>query len=281
MAAEFQATAEDNGAGEQAVADAQANARAEQGILPESQREPTEAAPWCPEKYARFNDDGTFNSDLSATEMAKGMDHLNKMATQANQGDNEEVINEEADDNLEVIDDLPAPEHEPLTSPEFWDEMQTEYADTNELSVESRQIIRDMGIPDQMVNDYIAGQQARGDGYQNTVLNILPQGEAEYDALISWADDNMDEAEAEVFNEAIQSGEVTKAQVALRGLKHQYLAAEGSTGDLLGGTPGAGSSTVEAYTSRVEMSAAMNDPRYSRDATYRAGVEARVLRTNI
>jgi hypothetical protein len=283
MAAEFQSTAEDNGAGEQAVADAQAAARAEQGILPESTPEPSEVPAWCPEKYARFNEDGSFNSDLAATEMSKGMDHLNKMATQNSQGQDDLTEDDlEEQDNAPADDDLPEPEHEPLTSPEFWEEMRQEYVNTNELSAESRQIIRDMGIPDQMVSDYIDGQQARAEGFTNTVTSILPGGQAEYEALIDWADSNMDPAEAEVFNDAILSGEVTKAQIALRGLKHQYSAVEGSTADMLGGAPsGSSGDSVSGFTSRAEMSAAINDPRYSRDATYRQGVEQRVLRTNL
>lgn len=276
--------APENDAAAQAVADAKALARNEQGLEGNVSTPTAERPSWCPEKYARHNEDGTFNSELSATEMAKGMDHLNKMVTQQQQkksGDDivdEGTVEDNTDDGGDESDDKST--DEPLTSPDFWESLTDEYNDNGDLSAESRQIIKDLGVPDRMVEDFIEGQKARGDQWHSQATGVLgANGSAEYDALVDWAsrDGNMSEAEAAVFNEAVRSGDLTKAQVAIRDLKSQYIKAEGSyDGLMLAGNSSSVATSASPFPSREQMTAAINDPRYSKDPAYRKTVEDRI-----
>jgi hypothetical protein len=261
---------------DQAAADA-ANLAAESRAEGNPTPEPTERPEWCPEKFARFNDDGTFNASMSATELSKAHGGLEARFTQSQQDDLTEDDLEEQDNAPD--DDLPAAEHEPITNEEFWDGLTTEFNETGELSAESRAIVRDLGIPEAMIDDYIAGQSARGDQYHDGVVSILGDNGAEdYEILVDWASSGgMTAEEADVFNAAVTSGDRHRAQVAIRDLKTQYIAAEGSFDTLaVGGGTGGGQQGVQPFASRYEQSAAINDPRYSRDKAYRQSVEARM-----
>lgn len=267
-----------------ATAAAAANAAAElrsDGVDTTVTEEDPKARPeWCPEKFAKFNEDGTFNASSSAIELSKAHSGLETRFTQDQQAANTQQgeDTQNGDDSTQNGDDLPASDHEPLTDASFWESLTDEYNKTGALSDESRVIVRDLGIPDAMVDDFIAGQAARGDQYHTQVTSVLgDNGAAEYDALVGWADGHMNVEEAKVFNDAVTSGDITSAQVAIRDLKAQYVAAEGSFGGLLlGGSTGGGPQGVQPFASRFEQSAAINDPRYTRDKDYHKSVEARV-----
>jgi hypothetical protein len=274
-------TPEDKAA--EAEANAKAAARADQGILPEggavSDGDAKDRPEWCPEKYARFNEDGSFSADLSAAEMSKGMDHLNKMATQNRQAD--------GDDGDGSGEEVPLSEQsgesdDALTSPEFWSGLTDEFNDNGKLTDESQKIVLDLGIPQQMIDDFIAGQAARGDAYQAKVTSVLgDNGASEYEALVAWGGENMTEAEAKVFNDSIQSGDMTRAQIAVRDLKVQYVKAEGSYDGLaLGGSGSSGPAGAQPFASRYEQSQAIRDPRYEKDSAYRKSVEDRIVATS-
>jgi hypothetical protein len=265
---------------DQAKADAAALARSEGDLLePPAEADPKARPDWCPEKFARFNDDGTFNASESATALSGAHSSLETQFTQKQQGQ------EPADEPKDEPKDEPADDNapEPLTDAEFWNSLTDEYNESGELSAESRTILRDIGIPDQMVDDFIAGQSARGDAYHNQVTSVLgDNGAAEYDALVDWAGENMTEEQANVFNDAVGSGDVTRAQVAIRDLKSLYVTANGSFGGLLGGSaPGNAPSGVTPFMSRHEQSTAINDPRYTRDSAYRELVEKRMEASNL
>lgn len=255
--------------------------------------DPKTVPEWCAKKFARFNDDGTFNASLSAGALSQAHGSLETKFTQDNQqqsaddkaddkADDETPADDEADDKSDdKADDKPT---DSALNQEFWDSLTTEYNENGELSAESRNILHGKGIPDQMIDDYIAGTQARGDQYSQEITSVLgDNGSEQYEALVDWADENMDAAEAKAFNEAIQSNDITRAKVAIRDLKQSYVAAEGSyDGLMLGGSSGLGAKPgITPFGSRHEQSEAMNDKRYSKDPAYRAQVEARTLISNL
>lgn len=286
MSAEVNVTPADN-KDEDAQATADALARAEHGLEgDQSTTEPDKTArpDWCPEKFARFNDDGSFNASQSAEALSKGHGELEKQFTQKQQTNAEPT-----EDELEEQDNAPADTNDsddddaPLTDANFWNSLTEEYNEKQELSPESRKILADLGVPDQMVDDYIAGQLARGDQYHNQATSVLgDNGAAEYDALVDWASaGGMSDEEAAIFNAAVTSGDVTKAQIAIRDLKAQYIRAEGSYGNLeLGGGPG-GQAGAQPFPSRQQMTDAIRDPRYSKDPAYRAEIEKRIAVTTL
>lgn len=273
------------------AADKAALERLEQGGIGEATDDtpdPTARPAWCPEKYARYNADGTFNASLAAAEMSKGLEHANRMATRNAQAraddtdDSGDDTQNEGDDNTGDDADEGNDAPEPVVGEEFWTSLTDEYNEAGELSDESKAILKDLGIPETMVDDFIAGQEARAAQYETQVTSILGGGSEEYNALVDWADENMSAEEAEAFNAAVSSGDVNKARMAVRQLKLDYVKAEGSDASLeLGGNQGGGGSKAQPFGSRAEMSEAINNPKYARDPAYRAKVEQRIAVTNL
>ncbi len=137
-------------------------------------------------------------------------------------------------------------------------------------------ILKQVGIPEDIVQAYIEGQQARGVQYQSQIASILPGGDTEYNALMDWADTaGLDPAQVDAINAGVTSGDVVQAQMAVRNLKMLYTQANGTGGEPLGGGHGAGSS-VSGYASRAQMTEAIRDPRYHKDPAYRAEVEKKI-----
>ena len=252
------------------------------------------APEWCPEKYARYTKDGQFDAQASAEAISKGYSELEKQFTKDRQQkpkDDESDDDGEADDKSDGEGDddngeePPPPEGDvdpPLFDTEFWTTLTAEYNENDGLSEESMKILTDnIGLPPQMIEDFIEGQRARAEQYQAKVTSVLgPNAQETYDALVDWAGGVLSKAEATAFNEAIHSGDLVKAQSAIRDLKGRYVEAEGDIASLtvrgntgIGGAPGG---TAQPFASRAEQSAAINDKRYETDEAYRAKVAARI-----
>lgn len=237
------------------------------------------AAPpdWLPEKYARYNEDGTLNIEESSKALASANAELNKQFTQSRQKDSEGDDKSDAKEGDDKSSDADTDAAKAALGEELFTELSDEFAKTGELSKESREKLHKGGIPDSVIDQYLDGAQASGDKYVAEVTSVLPDGEEGYNNLVDWAQKNLNESEQEVFDEAIQSGNVAKAQMALRDLSNRHTKAEGRTGQLLGGEVTGGDA---GYESRAQMISDMKDKRYKTDDAYRAKVERKVGATD-
>lgn len=121
-------------------------------------------------------------------------------------------------------------------------------------------------------------QKAATDAYATSVAEAVG-GREQMDSLFTWANANLTADEAEGVNEALKSGNVNLAKMALSGLQARYVAAEGSEPALQNG----GASPVRGVTpfaSSAEVIAAMRDPRYETDEAYRQTVYSRMAGNN-
>jgi len=151
------------------------------------------------------------------------------------------------------------------------DDFAAEFTANGALSDTSYQTLAEAGFPKELVDVYVEGLRARMHSFEASVY--APVGGKEgYEALIQWAKANVSDEHKRVFNDAIQSGDKGRAALAVQAL----IALRGGNGRLLTGKPTTANPGVQPYASQAQAVAAVQDPRYRRDAAYRAEHEARL-----
>jgi hypothetical protein len=152
----------------------------------------------------------------------------------------------------------------------------TEFAQAGNLSDASYQKLEAAGIPKPMVDAYIAGQQALATQVRAQGLEAAG-GEEQFNAMAAWAKNGLTAGELDAYNQAVTTGSVDQAKLAISGLRARYEAANGREPQLLGG--GNANAGNAGYGSTAEMVRDMSDPRYSKDEAFRKQVEAKLSRT--
>lgn len=154
-----------------------------------------------------------------------------------------------------------------------------EFQEKGELSEDSYEQLAKAGIPKEMVDAYIEGQQLKADLLTTRVFDNAG-GKEDYIKMVTWAKDNLPKTEVDAYNNVINSEDVNQIILAVRGLKATYEDKYGKAPQLITGEA-TSSSSGEAYTSKAQMKADMSDPRYIKDSAFRAEVERKLLRSNI
>ena len=152
------------------------------------------------------------------------------------------------------------------------------YANDGQLSEETIESFSQMSSQD-LVNAYLEIQannpQAPTQGVElseaqvNQVQNAAG-GEANYNQVINWAAENLNDAAIDAFDSVVDSGNTMAIQIAFQGLQAEYNEANGYEGRMLQGR--AASSAGETFRSQAELVSAMGDPRYDTDEAYRDDV---------
>ena len=147
-----------------------------------------------------------------------------------------------------------------------------------DLDAEDYEKLAKQGISKDMVQSYVAGQQALANQLV-TRMHDTVGGEDAFNDLLGWAGENMSKDEIEAFNATVDNGSEASVKLALQGLHSRYKAAGGSTPNLVGGKRQA--TTGDVFRSTAEVTKAMSDPRYSRDAAYRSDVMNKLARSSV
>lgn len=160
-----------------------------------------------------------------------------------------------------------------------FDAFASEYAEKGELSAESRAAIEKSGVPQKVVDSYIAGQQAIAQQIASTLAAPFG-GEEGLKTAMQWAGANMDKVEVETLNEMLRSGQVGQAKVAARLLHSAYTEANGREGALVRGGEEVRAAGVKPFASQEEMVRAFSDRRYIEgDSAYHAEIAQRAQAT--
>jgi len=172
----------------------------------------------------------------------------------------------------------PEPEGEQPESVSAINAATDEFMESGQLSDETFEALEKSGLPKQLVESYIAGQQAIADTQANEVFGAVG-GQEGYQAMAEWATENLDEGSLDAFNQIVETGTVEQAKVAAQGLYSQFRAASGGAPQLVQGqTTG---QSVVPFTSSAMVSQAMSDPRYKQDPSYQAEVHRRLAVSDI
>ena len=102
-------------------------------------------------------------------------------------------------------------------------------------------------------------------------LHGLAGGADGYKQMVSWASENMEASEIEMYDRVMDQGDPAAVLFAVKALVAQYKDAVGSDGQLLTGKAAANPAKNQ-FRSQQELVAAMNDPRYDSDPAYRSDV---------
>lgn len=149
---------------------------------------------------------------------------------------------------------------------------QQEYNETGQLSEDAYLALQEVGIEPQMVDTWIAGQEAIADQQIDSIYNMVG-GEQVYNQMLEWAGDNLQPWEMDAFNDQIESLDAN-SMFAVQGLMARMQNDEGSPPILYQGEPSQYS--APKYDSLAQLTSAMSDPRYASDPAYRREVTSRL-----
>ena len=213
---------------------------------------------WLPEKFNSVED------------MASAYESLEqKLGSQ----DNEEEYEEELEDGEleEIVEGL---EEEGID----FDSLSQEFSELGGLTEDSYDSLLEAGIPRTMVDQFIEGQMAVATQMQQEAFSQVG-GQQAYEDMTSWASDNLPEASIDAFNDAVNSGNIETANLAIQGLQARYRSVNGNEPSLVMGETK--SVTGGVFDSAAQLTAAMRDPRYSTDSAYRQSVASKLSRSNV
>ncbi len=212
---------------------------------------------WLPEKFK------------SPEDMAKAYGELEKQFTKSRQEETpvEETESTPTEEAKEAVESVGL----------NFDAMSEEYMENGELSADTYAELESKGIPKNIVDSYIQGQQSLTDNIKGDIFNTVG-GEENYTQMTEWAADNMNQAEKDAFNLAVNSGDMAQAKLAVEALNARYKNMVGVEPNLVGGRP---SESVDTYQSWAQVTTDMKNPSYSKDPAFRATVEKKLGRSKL
>ena len=108
-------------------------------------------------------------------------------------------------------------------------------------------------------------------------LKGIVGGDENYKNMLSWAQQNLNEQEVDMFDKVMEQGNPLAAFFAVRSLAYRYNDAIGFEGKMVTGT--APKSNADIFRSQQEVVAAMGDRRYDNDPAYRRDVMEKLSRS--
>lgn len=154
--------------------------------------------------------------------------------------------------------------------------LQKEYDDNGELSNDSLNKLAQVGISKDIVDSYIQGQNAVAQQLETEIKGIVG-GQENYTNMMSWAKENMTSDQINAYNRIVNGKDVDAIKVAVAGLNAQMKTDQGEP-ELISGRQ---SNTVATYESWAQVTAAMKDPRYTKDPAYQAEVQQKISNSNL
>lgn len=157
----------------------------------------------------------------------------------------------------------------------------SEYNEKGVLSEATMDALEKAGYPKAVVEGFIKSRQILENQYTAAVYEAAG-GEEAYSRLTQWAAANLPKADIEVFNTAIDSGNLGTVKLIMGGIRSAMGEAmtqkHGTNNPSVMGGP-APTSPTGGFADKAEMVKAMSDKRYCRDPQYTKLVESRMAKT--
>ena len=158
-----------------------------------------------------------------------------------------------------------------------FDKYYQEYNNEGGLTRNSYNELAKSGIPKEMVDSWIEGQQALQERFVESAYNEVG-GQENFKNMVEWATNNLPSNEVDAFNRAMDSSNPSDSMFAIKNLNARYMA-ENSQPNLLRGDTGTPS--TGRFNSLAEMREAMADPKYVTDSAFRDQVAQKLARSNL
>lgn len=242
---------------EEQVAAQEAAANAAAGTEPKlaGENETPERPDWLPEKFATVEDMAAAYKELEAG---------NSKPKDETPAAGEDTDAEEAVEKAGL--DMTA--------------LSAEWDAEGKLSDESYAALEAVGITPEMVSMYASGVDAQQAATEAEMLEPLGGNRETYDEMVTWAAEELSDAEIDNFNTVLETGNTPAIKLAVAELSQKYSKANGVEPKtiLSGGAALAGSTT---YASTADLMKDMQNPEYAKNPAFRAKVEAKLGRSNI
>lgn len=144
---------------------------------------------------------------------------------------------------------------------------------SGELSEETQKIVDENGLGkhlDMLVQGHKAIQEKN-----NQEIFSAVGGEESYAELQEWGKNNMSKEQQDAFNEALFSGNMNLAKLAVQGLQAQYVAANGKAPQRVIEGGGSANEANRPYSDVTDYIRETRTRQYKSDPEYRAKVEAK------
>ena len=201
---------------------------------------------------------------------------------------NDEADEVKIDTTQQVEEQEPEPEKEEEQAPEvdveflnkLWDESSQEEFSEETLNTLSKMKAED--VAQLYLNYRQQSDSTKPEPITQEQVESLQQtvgGKAEYEKMVKWASNNLDQNEAEMYDRVIETGSNDAVYFAIQALKSKMNDSIGVDGNLL---TGRGSiQQKDVFRSQAEVVRAMADPRYENDPAYRQDVYEKLERSQV
>lgn len=125
----------------------------------------------------------------------------------------------------------------------------------------------------EMIDGFIGQRMAAAEAIANDLYSIAGSKE-QFGVVAEWAGANMDPADVEAFNNTMKSSDLAAQKMAMESVAARYSKANPSVPAVR--VQGKATPTAVGFSSMNEQRAAQADPRYSKDAAYRAEVMQKI-----
>ena len=156
------------------------------------------------------------------------------------------------------------------------DKFYSEYQEQGSLSEKSYEELNKMGLDKNLVDGYIAGQEAIANTEVQAVHNLVG-GTDNYNKVIEYAKGNLNEAEQNAFNETLETGSIEQVKFAVQGIASRAGVNAEQPQTMINGDSIETNSDI--FESSAQVIDAMNDPRYAKDPAFRKLVEEKIARS--
>lgn len=176
----------------------------------------------------------------------------------------------ESEDKSDEEEDTPV-----ALSAELFESASSEFQEKGELSEETIESFVSKGIPREFVATYVEGARALQSQLISEAQGLVG-GEDNWNSMMEWAA-SLPESDVEAFNEAVVNPKTSA--LAIQGLYSRFTTENGNEAPSASSGAERGATQGEVYNSKQELTADIRDPRYAKDAAFRAGVEAKIKRS--
>lgn len=144
---------------------------------------------------------------------------------------------------------------------------------SGELSEETRKLIDENGLG-KHIDMLVAGHQAIQDKNNQEIFKVVG-GEKSYSELQEWGKNNLSKEEQKSFNDALFSGDMYLAKLAVQGLQAQYVAQNGKEPIKVIEGGGTSNEANRPFSSQMDYIKATQTFEYKRNPEYRQQVESK------
>jgi len=223
---------------------------------------------WLPEKFKNAEDMAKAYGELE-NKLGQSQDNNNKDS----EPNKEETKKDDADLSIDKAEKAVENAGLDMSS------LQQEYNEGGQLADKSYDALEKAGIPKDYVDAFIKGQEAIAQQTSNTLKQEVGGADA-YNNMMSWASDNLSEAEVNAYNSTVNGKDIEATKLAIAGLNARFKNAEGVEPNLQTGNRPS-TSNAPGYRSWAEVTQAMSDERYTSDNAYRTDVQNKLKNSEL